>query len=66
MPKTLFLWLLTVLSLGLLKTPQAQTAEQSVSSARAVGRIGQKLQDYVKEQEGTRLAKHAAALDRML
>ena len=51
MPKTLFLWLLTVLSLGLVKTPQAKTMEQSLKSNTAVIEISQKIQDYVKKDE---------------
>ena len=47
MPKTLFLWLLTVLSLGLVKTPQAKTMEQSLKSNTAAIEISQKIQDYV-------------------
>ena len=66
MPKTVFLWLLTVLSLGLLRTPQAQTTEQPTSSDRATGRLGQKFQDYVRENEQTREAVKAGALDQLL
>ena len=45
MPKALFLWLLTVLSLGLVKTPQAKTMEQSLKSNTAAIEIAQKIQE---------------------
>lgn len=63
MPKTLFLWLLTVLSLGLVKTPQAKTIEQSLKSNTAAIQISQKIQDYVKKDEATRVAVEAATFD---
>ena len=59
MPKTLFLWLLTVLSLGLVKTPQAKTMEQSLKSIE----ISQKIQDYVKRDEATRVAVETVTFD---
>ena len=63
MPKTLFLWLLTVLSLGLVKTPQAKTMEQSLKSNTAAIEISQKIQEHVKQDEATRVAVEAAAFD---
>jgi hypothetical protein len=63
MPKTLFLWLLTVLSLGLVKTPQAKTMEQSLKSNTAAIEIVQKIQDYVKQDEATMVAVEAATFD---
>ena len=63
MPKTLFLWLLTVLSLGLVKTPQAKTMEQSLKSNTAAIEISQKIQDHVKQDEATRVAVEAATFD---
>ncbi|WP_314831255.1 hypothetical protein [uncultured Streptococcus sp.] len=63
MPKTLFLWLLTVLSLGLVKTPQAKTIEQSLKSNTAAIEISQKIQDYVNKDEATRVAVEAATFD---
>ena len=66
MPKTLFLWLLTILSLGLVKTPQAKTMEQSLKSNTAVIQISQKIQDHVKKDEATRVAVEAATFDYMM
>lgn len=66
MPKTLFLWLLTVLSLGLVKTPQAKTMEQSLKSNTAAIEIVQKIQDYVKQDEATMVAVEAATFDQMM
>ena len=66
MPKTLFLWLLTVLSLGLVKTPQAKTIEQSLKSNTAAIEISQKIQDHVKKDEATRVAVEAATFDYMM
>lgn len=66
MPKTLFLWLLIVLSLGLVKTPQAKTMEQSLKSNTAVIQISQKIQDHVKKDEATRVAVEAATFDYMM
>ena len=63
MPKTLFLWLLTVLSLGLVKTPQAKTMEQSLKSNTAAIEISQKIQDRVKKDDATRVAVEAATFD---
>lgn len=63
MPKTLFLWLLTVLSLGFVKTPQAKTMEQSLKSNTAAIEIAQKIQDHVKKDEATMVAVEAATLD---
>ena len=63
MPKTLFLWLLTVLSLGLVKTPQAKTMEESLKSNTAAIEIGQKIQDYVKKDEATRVTVEAVTFD---
>jgi hypothetical protein len=63
MPKTLFLWLLTVLSLGLVKTPQAKTMEQSLKSNTAAIEISQKIQDHVKKDDATRVAVEAVAFD---
>lgn len=63
MPKTLFLWLLTVLSLGLVKTPQAKTMEQSLRSNTAVIEIAQKIQDHLKQDEATMVAVEAATFD---
>ena len=63
MPKTLFLWLLTVLSLGLVKTPQAKTMEQSVKFNTAAIEIAQKIQDHVKKDEATMVAVEAATFD---
>ena len=66
MPKTLFLWLLTVLSLGLVKTPQAKTMEQSLKSNAAVIQISQKIQDHVKKDDATRVAVEAVTFDQMM
>ena len=66
MPKTLFLWLLTVLSLGLVKTPQAKTMEQSLKSNTAAIQISQKIQDYVKKDDSTRVAVEAVTFDQMM
>ena len=66
MPKTLFLWLLTVLSLGLVKTPQAKTMEQSLKSNTAAIEIAQKIQDHVKKDEATMVAVEAVAFDQMM
>ena len=66
MPKTLFLWLLTVLSLGLVKTPQAKTMEQSLKSNTAAIEISQKIQDHVKKDDATRVAVEAATFDQMM
>ena len=63
MPKALFLWLLTVLSLGLVKTPQAKTMEQSLKSNTAAVEISQKIQDYVKKDAATMVAVEAATFD---
>ena len=63
MPKTLFLWLLTVLSLGLVKTPQSKTMEQSLKSNTAAIEIAQKIQDHVKKDEATRVAVEAVTFD---
>ena len=63
MPKALFLWLLTVLSLGLVKTPQAKTMEESLKSNTAAIEIAQKIQDHVKKDEATRVAVEAVAFD---
>ena len=63
MPKTLFLWLLTVLSLGLVKTPQAKTMEESLKSNTAAIEIAQKIQDHDKKDEATRVAVEAVAFD---
>ena len=63
MPKTLFLWLLTALSLGLVKTPQAKTMEQSLKSNTAVIEIAQKIQDHLKQDEATMVAVEAATFD---
>ena len=63
MPKTLFLWLLTVLSIGLVKTPQAKTMEQSLKSNTAAIEIAQKIQDHVKKGEETMVAVEAATFD---
>ena len=66
MPKTLFLWLLTVLSLGLVKTPQAKTMEQSLKSNTAAIEISQKIQDHVKKDEATRVAVETVTFDQMM
>ena len=63
MPKTLFLWLLTVLSIGLVKTPQAKTMEESLKSNTAAIQIRQKIQDHVKQDEATRVAVEAVTFD---
>ena len=63
MPKTLFLWLLTVLSLGLVKTPQAKTMEQSLKSNTAAIEIAQKIQEHIKQDEATRVAVEAVTFD---
>ena len=63
MPKTLFLWLLTFLSLGLVKTPQAKTMEQSLKFNTAAIEIAQKIQDHVKKDEATMVAVEAATFD---
>ena len=63
MPKTLFLWLLTVLSLGLVKTPQAKTVEQSLKSNAAAIEIAQKIQEHIKQDEATRVAVEAVTFD---
>ena len=63
MPKTLFLWLLTVLSLGLVKTPQAKTMEESLKSNTAAIEIAQKIQDHVKKDEATRVAVEEVTFD---
>ena len=63
MPKTLFLWLLTVLSIGLVKTPQAKTMEESLKSNTAAIEISQKIQDYVKKDEATMVAVEAPTFD---
>ena len=66
MPKTLFLWLLTVLSLGLVKTPQAKTMDQSLKSNTAAIEIAQKIQNHVKKDEATIVAAEAATFDQMM
>ena len=63
MSKTLFLWLLTVLSLGLVKTPQAKTMEQSLKSNTAAIEISQKIQDHVKKDDATRVAVEEVTFD---
>ena len=63
MPKTLFLWLLTVLSLGLVKTPQAKTMEQSLKSNTVASEIAQKIKDNVKKDGATRVAVEAVTFD---
>ena len=63
MPKTLFLWLLTVLSLGLVKTPQAKTMEQSLKSNTAAIEIVQKIQNHVKQDEATMVAVETVTFD---
>ncbi|MCY7012877.1 hypothetical protein [Streptococcus sanguinis] len=63
MPKTLFLWLLTVLSLGLVKTPQAKTMEQSLKSNTVAIQISQKIQDHVKKDGATRVAVEAVTFN---
>ncbi|EGJ37519.1 hypothetical protein [Streptococcus sanguinis] len=63
MPKTLFLWLLTVLSLGLVKTPQAKTMEQSLKSNTAAIEIVQKIQEHVKQDEATMVAVETVTFD---
>ena len=63
MPKILFFWLLTVLSLGLVKTPQAKTMEQSLKSNTAAIEIAQKIQDHVKKDEATRVTVEAVTFD---
>ncbi|WP_295507174.1 hypothetical protein [uncultured Streptococcus sp.] len=63
MPKTLFLWLLAVLSLGLVKTPQAKTTEQSLKSKMVAIQISQKIQDHVKKDEATRVAVETMTFD---
>ena len=63
MPKTLFLWLLTVLSLGLVKTPQVKTMDQSLKSNTAAIEIVQKIQNHVKQDEATMVAVEAATFD---
>ena len=66
MPKTLFLWLLTVLSLGLVKTPQAKTMEESLKSNTAAIEISQKIQDHVKKDDATRVAVEEVTFDQMM
>ena len=63
MSKTLFLWLLTVLSLGLVKTPQAKTMEQSLKSNTAAIEIVQKIQEHVKQDEATMVAVETVTFD---
>ena len=63
MPKTLFLWLLTVLSLGFVKTPQAKTLEQSLKSNIAAIEIVQKIQEHVKQDEATMVAVETVTFD---
>ena len=63
MPKTLFLWLLTVLSLGLVKTPQSKTMEQSLKSNTAAIEIAQKIQDHVKKDEAKIVAVETVTFD---
>ena len=66
MPKTLFLWLLTVLSLGLVKTPQVKTMEQSLKSNTAAIEIVQKIQNHVKQDEATMVAVETVTFDQMM
>ena len=66
MPKILFFWLLTVLSLGLVKTPQAKTMEQSLKSNTAAIEISQKIQDHVKKDDATRVAVEEVTFDQMM
>ena len=66
MPKTLFLWLLTVLSLGLVKTPQAKTMEQSLKSNTAAIEIVQKIQEHVKQDEATMVAVETVTFDQIV
>ena len=63
MPKILFFWLLTVLSLGLVKTPQAKTMEQPLKSNTVAIEISQKIQDHVKKDEATRVVVETVVFD---
>ncbi|MBP2621559.1 serine hydrolase [Streptococcus panodentis] len=63
MNKAVFIWLLTILSLGLLKVENVKAAEPQLPSGTPSSQIGQKIEDYVKENEKTTAGMETAVFD---
>ncbi|MBP2619969.1 MULTISPECIES: serine hydrolase domain-containing protein [Streptococcus] len=63
MNKTIFIWLLTVFSLGLLRVESVQAAEVQLPSGTPASQISQKIEDFVKEHEKTTAGMETAVFD---
>ena len=64
MKKTVILILLAILILGLFRPATALAEEQKLSSGTDRDKIGQKIQDYVKEHEKTTAGMATAVFDK--
>lgn len=64
MKKTFILTLLTILTLGLFRPATALAEEQKLPSGTDRDKIGQKIQDYVKEHEKTTAGMATAVFDK--
>jgi len=64
MKKTFILTLLTILTLGLFRSVTALAEEQKLPSGTDRDKIGQKIQDYVKEHEKTTAGMATAVFDK--
>ena len=64
MKKTFILTLLTILTLGLFRPATALAEEQKLPSGTERDKIGQKIQDYVKEHEKTTAGMATAVFDK--
>mgnify|MGYP000893146028 CR=1 FL=1 len=64
MKKTFILTLLTILTLGLFRPATALAEEQKLPSGTERDKIGQKIQDYVKENEKTTAGMETAVFDK--
>ena len=64
MKKTFIFTLLTILTLGLFRPATALAEEQKLPSGTDRDKIGQKIQDYVKEHEKTTAGMATAVFDK--
>ena len=64
MKKSVVLILLTILTLGLFRPATALAEEQKLPSGTERDKIGQKIQDYVKEHEKTSAGMATAVFDK--
>lgn len=64
MKKTFIFTLLTILTLGLFRPATSLAEEQKLPSGTDRDKIGQKIQDYVKEHEKTTAGMATAVFDK--